>query len=113
MAPKRRVNFLMSTSDLSKEKQLYQAVADGDLETVKTLASDEAVDINWAAAERSDTPLHHACRIGHLEIVKELLAHPRIEVNKGNVINATPLFPSRKNKALSRQKQVNHLPVEE
>ena len=31
----------------SKEEILWQACTDGDLETVKKLADDPAVDVNW------------------------------------------------------------------
>ena len=74
----------------SKEQQLWQGCTDGNLGTVKELASDPAVDINWVGEDRLDTPLHRACRFGHLEIVKVLLAREKIEVNKGNKGDAGP-----------------------
>ena len=71
---------------ISKERQLWQAATDGNLELVKKLAEDPSVDVNWVndADERKDTILHRACRFGHLEIVKVLLGRKGIDVNKGN-----------------------------
>ena len=57
----------------SKQERLWQACTDGDLEIVKELVDDSAVDINWVGEDRLDTPLHRACRFGWLEIVKVLL----------------------------------------
>ena len=78
----------------SKEKQLWQSCADGDLEAVRELVNDPAVDFNWVGEDRGDAPLHRACRFGHLEIVKVLLAQERIEVNKGNKGDASPFYIS-------------------
>jgi len=75
----------------SKEQKLWQACTDGDLEAVKKLASDPGVDINWVGEDRGDTALHRACRFGHLEIVKVLLAQERIEANKENEGDASPV----------------------
>ena len=49
------------------------------------------IDVNWVGKEKGDTPGHRACRFGHPEIVKVLLAHPAIEVNKGNKGGANPI----------------------
>jgi len=76
----------------SKEQKLWQACTDGDLETVKELASDPAVDVNWVGEDRGDTPLHRACRFGYLEIVTVLLAQPKIGVNKGNRGDCSPFY---------------------
>ena len=71
----------------SKEQRLWQACTFSDLEIAKELANDPAVDLNWVEGDRLDTPLHRACRFGHLEIV---LAHAKIEVDKGNKGDASP-----------------------
>jgi len=76
----------------SKEEKLWQACTDGDLEIVKELANDDAVNVNWIGEEKGDTPLHRASRLGHLEIAKVLLAHPEIEVSQGNKGDASPFF---------------------
>ena len=68
----------------SKEQGLWLACTRGDLDTVRALANDPAVSVNWSGLEKEDTPLHRACRFGHLEIVKALLALSTIEVNRGN-----------------------------
>jgi len=76
----------------SKEQRLWQACTDGDLEAVRELASDPAVDFNWVGEDRLDTPFHRACRFGWLEIMKVLLEQEKIEVNKGNKGDASPFF---------------------
>jgi len=76
---------------LEREKRLWQASMDGELETVTTLTKTR-VDVNWVGVDKGDTPLHRACRFGHLEVVKVLLDHRKIEVNKGNQWGATPFF---------------------
>jgi len=76
----------------SKEQKLWQACTDGDLEIVNEFANDEAVDVNWVGEDRRDTPLHRACRFGHLEIVKVLLAREKIEVNNGNMADASSFY---------------------
>jgi len=74
-----------------KEEQLWQAVTDGDVIQVKSLLGDPAgVDVNWVGEDRSDTALHRGCRFGRAEVVKTLLAHPHIDVNKGNMGQASP-----------------------
>jgi len=76
----------------SKERRLWQACTDGDLEAVRKLASDPAINVNWVGEDRGDTPLHRACRFGLLEILKVLLVQEKIEVNKGNKGNASPFY---------------------
>jgi len=78
----------------SKEQRLWRGCTDGDLEAVRELANDPAVDVNWVGDDRGDIPLHRACRFGWLEIVKVLLAQERIEVNKGNKGDASPCYIS-------------------
>jgi len=78
----------------SKEQRLWLACSAGDLEIVKELAGDMAVDVNWVGEEKGDAPGHRACRFGHPEIVKVLLAHPAIEVNKGNKEGANLISPA-------------------
>jgi len=85
----------------SKEQKLWQACTDGDLETVRELADDPAIDINWVGEDRGDTPFHRVSRFGHLEIAMVLLVQERIEVNKGNKGDASP-FILRVRKATRR-----------
>lgn len=72
------------------EEQLVQASANGDLQTVKTLANTPGVDIN--VRYNGDTALINASFEGHLNIVKELLAQDNIKVNKTGNLNVTPLI---------------------
>ena len=51
--------------------QLYDACEKGNLEEVTALLSNEECDIN-ACNTDGDSPLHIACKYGHLEIVKVL-----------------------------------------
>lgn len=53
-------------------KSLHQAVADGNIEQVKSLIA-KGADVN-AKDERGQTPLHFAARRGHEEIVRLLIA---------------------------------------
>jgi len=80
----------------SIQQQLWQASTDGNLVTVRRLLQENPrVDVNFIEADepgKLDTPLHRACRFGHLEIVKELLAHPEIVANKGNQGDASPFY---------------------
>jgi len=76
----------------SKERRMWQACTEGDLEAVKKLATDPVVDINWVGEDRGDTPLHRACRFGWLEIAKVLQAQEKIAMNKGNKGDGTPFF---------------------
>jgi len=73
----------------SKEQQLWEACTSGNLDLVKSLASNPAVNVNWVGPERSDTPLHRACRFGHVEVVKVLLKVPKINVNAENDVQGT------------------------
>jgi len=74
----------------SKEESLWRACTHGDLEIVRKLADDPAVDVNWVGFDRGDTPLHRACRFGWLEIMKVLLAHPKFDLTKRNKGRGTP-----------------------
>ena len=49
----------------SKEEQLDSAVFRGELEKVKSLCSDPALNVNWQD-ERGFTPLSGACQEGHV-----------------------------------------------
>ena len=39
-------------------------------------------------AQYGQTPLHLACEKGHTEIVKKLLADPRVDVNRNNKVES-------------------------
>jgi len=75
--------------DISKGEELWQAANTGNLEMVRKLASDPSVDVNFVGPENSDSPLHTACRMRHLEVFRELMAHPRVQVTRENVFGGT------------------------
>jgi len=56
-----------------KEEQLSSAVFRGDLEKVKSLCSDPALNINWQD-KGGFTPLFGACQEGRVGVVKYLLS---------------------------------------
>jgi len=76
------------------EDKLWNASSAGDLITLRSILEENpTVDVNWVKhSDRFDTPLHRSCRLRHLEIVRELLRHPRIDLNKGNKGDATPFY---------------------
>ena len=74
----------------SKEQQLWDACTSGNLALVKDFSSDPAVNMNWTGPEKGDAVFHHACRLGHHEIVEFLLKHPRVEVTTINALKASP-----------------------
>ena len=75
----------------SKEFLLWQAATDGNLEVVRELARDAAVNVNWIGPEKDDAPLHRACRFRRLEVFKELVANPRVDVTQVNVFGGTAM----------------------
>jgi len=76
----------------SKEQQLWDACTSSDLELVKRLASDSAVNVNWGDSEYDRTPFFRACGQGHVSVVQFLLKHPQVDVNKPNKDGATPFY---------------------
>jgi len=71
---------------------LWEMSTIGDTSKVRELLALEDIDVNWADEERNRTPLYRACGHGRLEVVKLLLADPRVDVNKGNLNNASPFY---------------------
>jgi len=76
----------------SKEQQLWEACTSGNLDLVKQHINDASVKVNWVGPEKGDTPLHRACRFGHVQVAQALLRQPGVGVNAGNVGMATPLY---------------------
>ena len=74
-----------------KDEQLYWAAFRGNLEEVKSLCSDPAVNVNWQS-ENGYTAFSCACHNGHSLVVEHLLAHPKIDPNLRLNKGTTPLF---------------------
>jgi ankyrin repeat protein len=77
--------------DLSKDEQFMEAVESGDLDLVKKLKNDPAVDVNLED-DNGWTPFHIACFRGHKDVVSLLLADHTVDVNKPEHDEASPFF---------------------
>jgi len=75
------------------EKKLYYAAGDGRGSEVSSLLKDHPeINVNWTNQSYDQwSPLHLASALGHVEVVKRLLAHPNINVNLKNSDERTPL----------------------
>ena len=80
------------SSSLTQEQQLWSASTCGNLGLVRLLTLHPAVNVNWIGPEKGDTPLHRACRFGHVPVVEFLLKHKQVDVNAGNARQATPFI---------------------
>jgi len=76
----------------SKEQQLWDASTSGNLELVSHLANDPAVDVNWGDSEYDRTAFYRVCSHNRPAVVKFLLKHPRVDVNKQSNVGATPFY---------------------
>ena len=74
----------------SKEESLWRACTHGDLEIVRKLADDPAVDVNWGDPEYARTPFYRACGHGRTSVVEHLMRNPRVDVVKQQNKGATP-----------------------
>jgi len=76
------------------ENELYQAVCAGDFPAVAALLEQHPnLNVNWGYKSNFDsTSLHIACNRGHADMVKLLLAHRDIDVNRMNKGGSTPLI---------------------
>jgi ankyrin repeat protein len=68
---KRKINVISNT--------LYQAATYGHVDIIAACLDVSGVDVN--AVYNEGTPLIQACRLGHLEVVKLLVACPELDVN--------------------------------
>jgi len=73
----------------TKNDELYWAAFNGNLENVKSLCSDPAVNVNWQS-EDGFTALSYACLNGNSLIVEHLLAQPKIDPNLSSNKGTTP-----------------------
>jgi len=76
----------------SKSEKLWIACSEGDLNAVKTLSADPAVNLNWVDKEGHKTILFRACAFGRAAVVEFLLTLPKVDVNEASIQGATPLY---------------------
>ena len=70
---------------------LIKAAKHGHADEVLALLKDNpGLDVNWADQYDPLNALHKASHSGHVEVVKLLLAHPNINVNKSYISRRTP-----------------------
>jgi ankyrin repeat protein len=79
-----------------KEIQINQAKKNGvtphDHPYVRLLLTHKDIDVNITSNTNGATPLWIACKDGHVDVVKLLLARKEIKVNQANEDGATPLY---------------------
>jgi len=75
----------------SKEEQLYNAAFRGELEEVKSLCHDPALNINWQYEGRF-TPFYVACQERHVGVMKHLLSLQGIDPNMPQNDGASPFY---------------------
>ena len=77
----------------SVEKQLYDAADRNWVFKVSSLLRDyPEINVNWTNPDFFQyAALHVASLFGHVEVIKLLLAHPKINVNSKNIDGQTPL----------------------
>ena len=80
----------------TKDEELVWAALYGDLEEVKSLCSDPAVNVNWQD-EDGLTALYRASQNGHSLIVEHLLAQPKIDPNFGSNEGIAPFNAACRN----------------
>jgi len=84
---------LLSSTSYLKSQNLWDACTEGNHALVELiLGRFQDANVNWVGPENGDTPLHRACRLGHLQVVEILLRHSQVNVNAGNDKLATPLL---------------------
>jgi len=78
-------------SEVSAEEQLFQATTAGNAAAVARLLRLPHLNVNWGEEYYDRTALIRACFKGHADIVRMLLADPRVDVNRAQNQGATPL----------------------
>ena len=74
------------------ETALHWACGTGhDVDMVRYLSNLPHVQVNLADTANKRSPLHIACRVGHVDVVRQLLGHLGIQVNLGDQFDWTPL----------------------
>jgi ankyrin repeat protein len=88
---------------------ISQIIRDKDIAKIRELVADKTFDINQKDID-GYTPLITACSMGHLEIVKELLKHPNLNINMndGSEYKRTALSFAMYNKSIELVKLLAH-----
>ena len=76
----------------SKEQQLWDASALGNLDIVMRLANDPAVNVNWGDPQHDRTAFYRACGHGCVSVVEFLLKHPNVDAKKLQSQGGSPLY---------------------
>jgi ankyrin repeat protein len=97
-ALKKMQSFVSSTNNVNQHfkelqgaTQLWEAAKQGHIQAVECALQHATINPNQAHARTDSTPLYIASYYGHEGVVKALLSHPRIQVNRGKA-EMTPLF---------------------
>ncbi len=97
-ALKRMQSFLGSTSNVNQHfkqlqgaTKLWEAAKQGHIQAVECALRHAAINPNQAHKHTDSTPLYIASYYGHEGVVKALLSHSKIQVNRGKA-EMTPLF---------------------
>jgi hypothetical protein len=94
-ALKRMQSFLSSTNNVNQHfkgaTELWEAAKQGHIQAVECALQHATINPNQAHTHTDSTPLYIASYYGHEGVVKALLSHPKIQVNRGKA-EMTPLF---------------------
>ena len=70
---------------------LHRAAMSGDLDKARELLETGKYNVNNTEGYYRETPLHYACRGGHLDIVRMLISEFKADMNIVDILNRTPL----------------------
>jgi ankyrin repeat protein len=97
-ALKRMQSFLSSAKNVNQQfeelqgaTKLWEAAKQGHIQAVECALQHATINPNQAHKHIDSTPLYIASYYGHEGVVKALLGHPKIQVNRGKA-EMTPLF---------------------
>ena len=71
---------------------LHDAAESGDLNKARELLETGKYNVNNIGGICKETPLHCACRGGHLDMVRMLISEFKAGMNIENIFNSTPLY---------------------
>ena len=76
---------------------LYDAVESGDMNKARELLETGKYNVNSTGGSWWKTPLHSACREGHLDMVRMLISEFKADMNIVDISNDTPLHKAAAN----------------